>query len=177
MRGYRSALVDLSAGPHTLLLEYFENTQAALARLSWTRVGATSSDVASSAAPASGAPGPWQAEYFDNPDLAGEPLLTRTHQELDFNWNYGSPAPGMPQDDFSIRWTTRRSFEAGRYTFTTYSDDGVYLYVDGRRVISSWKPMHGYRSISLDLAAGQHTIVLEYLERGGVALVRLNWGR
>jgi hypothetical protein len=168
MRGRRSALVDLAAGAHDLALEYFENTEAALARLSWTRVGA---------APAAGAPGPWQAEYFDNPDLAGEPLLTRNHQELNFDWNYGSPAPGLPRDDFSIRWTTQRFFEAGRYTFTTYSDDGVRLYVDGRRVINSWKPMRGYRTISLDLAAGQHTVVLEYFEHGGVALARLNWGR
>jgi hypothetical protein len=125
----------------------------------------------------SGALGPWQAEYFANPDLSGEPLLIQTHQELDFNWGFGAPDSRMPPDDFSIRWTTQQSFEAGRYTFTAYSDDGVRLYVDGRRVINSWRPMRGYSSISLNLEAGEHTIVLEYFERGGVALVRLNWGR
>ncbi|RMF30241.1 MAG: glycosyl hydrolase, partial [Chloroflexi bacterium] len=65
----------------------------------------------------------------------------------------------------------------GRYTFTTYSDDGVRLYVDGRRVLDSWRPMRGYRSVTVDLDAGEHTIVLEYFEQKGVALVRLSWHR
>jgi hypothetical protein len=174
MRGYRSVLVDLSEGQHSLALEYFERSEAALARLSWTHIGPSPSLIPD--AP-SGALGPWQAEYFDNPDLSGEPLLTQTHQELDFNWGFGAPDSRMPLDDFAVRWTTRQSFEAGRYTFTAYSDDGVRLYVDGRRVINNWRPMRGYSSISLNLAAGEHTVVLEYFEREGVALVRLNWGR
>jgi hypothetical protein len=174
MRGYRSALVDLTAGSHTLVMEYFERTGAALARLSWTRVG--SAPAAPPAPPSAGAPGPWQAEYF-GPDLAGEPLLTQTQPELNFNWGFGAPAPGVPQDNFAIRWTTRQSFEPGYYTFTTYSDDGVRLYVDGRRVIDSWRPMRGFRSATLYLAAGEHTVVLEYFEQRGIALVRLNWRR
>jgi len=172
MRGYRSALVDLAQGPHTLVLEYFEATGAALAHLSWTRTGAAPSPTP--VAP-SGAPGPWQAEYFDNADLLGKALLTQTQQELSFDWGLGAPDPALPADEFSARWTTRRAFESGRYTFSTYSDDGVRLYVDGRLVVDSWRPMKGYRSATLDLAAGEHTVVLEYFEQGGIALVRLNW--
>jgi len=82
----------------------------------------------------------------------------------------------VPADSFSAPWTTQ-ALESGRYTFSTYSDDGVRLYVDGRRVVDSWRPIRGYRSATLDLAAGEHTIVLEYFERGGIALVRLNWER
>jgi len=172
MRGYRSAVVDLSAGPHSLVLEYFERSQAALARLSWTRIGDAP---AASAAPSAGAPGPWQAEFYANPDLSGEPTLTQTDQSLDHNWGFGAPAPGLPSDDFSVRWTAQQPFTAGRYTFTTYSDDGVRLFIDGRQVLNSWRPMRGYRSVTLDLSTGEHTIVLEYFERGGLALVRLNW--
>ena len=173
MRGYRAALVDLTAGPHTIVMEYFERTEAALARLRWTRIGPP---VAAASAP-SGAPGPWQAEYFANPSLEGAPRLTRTDERLDFNWGFGSPDPALPSDDFSVRWTTRQRFPAGRYTFTTYSDDGVRLYVDGQRVLDSWRPMRGYRSVTLDLDAGEHTIVLEYFEQKGIALVRLSWHR
>jgi hypothetical protein len=172
MRGYRSALVNLTEGPHTLVMEYFERTGVALAHLSWARVGSPPPPTLPSPP---GAPGPWQAEYFDNQDLSGEPLLTQTHERLDFNWGFGGPSPAMPRDDFAIRWTTRRAFESGRYTFTTYSDDGVRLYVDGRRVLDSWRPMRGYRSVTLDLSAGEHTIVLEYFEERGIALVWLNW--
>jgi hypothetical protein len=174
MRGTRSAVVDLSEGSHTLVLEYFERAGASQVHLSWARIGSVPSATIPSS-PLKGAPGPWQAEYFGNPDLSGEPSLTRTYDELDFDWGLDAPAPGMPQDDFSIRWTTQQSFQAGRYTFATYSDDGVRLYVDGQRLIDSWWPMRGYRFATLDLSAGEHTIALEYFERTGIALIRLNW--
>jgi len=37
MRGTRSATLSLSEGTHTVRLEYFERTGAALARLTWRR--------------------------------------------------------------------------------------------------------------------------------------------
>jgi len=46
-----------------------------------------------------------------------------------------------------------------------------------RLVIDSWRPMRGYRSATLNLSAGTHTVRLEYFERTGVALVRLTWHR
>jgi hypothetical protein len=39
MRGSRVAYVDVAPGNHTLRMEYFERTQAAMARLTWQRIG------------------------------------------------------------------------------------------------------------------------------------------
>jgi len=64
-----------------------------------------------------------------------------------------------------------------REDVSTTTDDGVRLYVDGQRVIDSWRPMRGARSVTLSLSGGAHTVRLEYFERTGVALVRLNWRR
>ncbi len=46
-----------------------------------------------------------------------------------------------------------------------------------RLVIDSWRPMRGYRSGTLNLSEGTHTVRLEYFEHSGVALVCLTWHR
>jgi hypothetical protein len=79
----------------------------------------------------------------------------------------------VPSDNFSAVWTRSVEFGGGRYTFSTHSDDGVRLYVDDRLVIDSWRPMRGYRSGTLNLSEGTHTVRLEYFERTGAARVRL----
>lgn len=166
-------------GVHTLKVEYFERAGFARIRFWWERSGAPAPPAAPTPvpAPAPGLPGPWQGEYFNNRDLTGSPVLVRTDSAVDFNWRWDAPAPGVNRDHFSVRWSGTFPFEGGRYRFSTTSDDGVRLYVDGRLVIDSWRPMRGYRSATLDLSAGTHTVRLEYFERTGVALVRLNWRR
>ena len=168
-------------GVRQLKVEYFERGGGARIRFWWESSGTPPSPAGLPAAlpiaptaPTAIQLGPWQGEYFSGGDLAGPPVLSRSDAALDFNWGWGAPAAPMVGDNFSARWTGSFHFEAGRYTFTTYSDDGVRLYVDGRRVIDSWRPMRGYRSASLDLTQGTHTMRVEYFERGGVALIRLS---
>jgi len=178
MRGYRTGYVTLSAGNHTVRVEYFERSQAAKARVTWQRIGVAP---ALTATPGLVAPsdqaarGPWNAAYYANRDLSGSPALTRQDAALDFNWDWGSPDPAVPVNNFSVVWTCSLEFGGGRYTFTTYSDDGVRLYVDDQLVIDSWRPMRGIRTATLDLTKGTHTIRLEYFERTGIALARLTW--
>lgn len=54
------------------------------------------------------------------------------------------------------------------YTFATRSDDGSRLYVDNRLVVDNWG-MHGNDSQSGDvaLAAGSHSLRVEYFQAGG----------
>ena len=44
----------------------------------------------------------------------------------------------MGADTFSIRFTQQVDLTAGEYTFTTTSDDGVRVKVDGDLVIDKW---------------------------------------
>ncbi|MDY7080261.1 MAG: PA14 domain-containing protein [Chloroflexota bacterium] len=183
MRGARTGYATLSEGNHTVRVEYFERNQAARARVNWQRVGVapaptpTPGPVGPVAPGDQGAGGPWDAAYYANRDLSGSPALTRQDAALDFDWGRGSPDTAVPADNFSAVWTRSVEFGGGRYTFTTYSDDGVRLYVDGQLVIDSWRPMRGYRSSTLNLSEGTHTVRLEYFERSGVALARLTWHR
>ena len=180
MRGSRTGYATLSSGNHNVRIEYFERTQAALARVTWDGISAAPvpTPTPGHVAPGDqGAGGPWRAAYYSNRDLSGPPAVARQDSALDMNWGWGSPHPALPTDNFSAVWTRSAEFGGGRYTFTTYSDDGVRLYVDDRLVIDSWQPMRGYRSATVYLGEGTHTVRLEYFERTGVALVRLTWRR
>ena len=108
--------------------------------------------------------------------LAGSAVLCRSDPSLNFNWGSGAPAPGLPSNQFSVRWTRTVNFSAGSYTFVLGSDDGARLYIDGVRVIDWWSD-HGYgtRSVTRTLSAGNHTIVMEYYENGGSARATLSW--
>ncbi len=46
------------------------------------------------------------AEFYNNLDFAGDPVLTRVDQEIRAWWGNGGPAPGtVDEKHFSIRWT------------------------------------------------------------------------
>jgi len=172
-------------GQHSVRLEYYEHTGHARVRFWWepgTSGNAPPASLAPGPAPAEPGPtqaaaDPWRASYFASADLSGEPALTRIERSLDHNWGLGSPGPGVPKDHFSARWTQPLTFRGGVYRFTTYTDDGVRLWVDGRLVIDSWRPMRGYRSATVRLSEGTHDVRMEYYERTGAALARLTWRR
>ncbi|OYW04974.1 MAG: hypothetical protein B7X11_02350, partial [Acidobacteria bacterium 37-65-4] len=93
------------------------------------------------------------------------------------DWGTGSPYPGcVPVDQFSVRWTKTLSFVAGTYRFLVGSDDGARLYVDGTKILDAWVDRsYTEGTVDLALAAGNHTIVLEYYENTGAAVARLDW--
>jgi single-stranded DNA-binding protein len=157
----------LSAGDHALRVEYYENTGGAMARVSWVRVDAPPPPE-----------GVWRGEYFSNPWLSGAPTFVRDDPRIDFNWAWGSPDPRIPPDNFSTRWTRTATFEGGRHRFTIVIDDGARLYLDGRLVIDAWRQQAAtaYR-VEMDLAAGTHSLRMEYFEDAGEAVARLSWER
>lgn len=119
----------------------------------------------------------WRGEYFANPYLSGSPLV-REEGAVNFAWGVGAPMAGLPADNFSVRWTRSVYFEAGRYRFTTTTDDGVRLFLDGALLIDQWRPMAASRHTSeVQLAAGTYTVRLEYFEATGEATAQLGWNR
>lgn len=119
--------------------------------------------------------GQWLAEYFPNTKLAGAAVLTRCETgPIDYYWMTDSPDPRLPVDAFSARWTASLPFSAGTAEFTTYTDDGVRVFVDGKRVINNWT-RHGITedTARVTLKAGTHTVRMEYFEAGGEGLAQL----
>jgi uncharacterized protein (DUF1800 family)/fibronectin type 3 domain-containing protein len=120
-----------------------------------------------------------KGEYFNNSGLLGTPTLVRTDAQVNFDWNDGSPGPGISTNRFSIRWTGQvETAAAGAYRFSTISDAGIRLWVNNALVISHWNSHSTERdnSAPVMLAAGQkYNIRLDYYENTGNATARLLW--
>jgi len=120
----------------------------------------------------------WEGEYFANPEIRGAPVLTRTDEAINFRWGTEAPAPGVPADNFSVRWTTRRVFDEGDYRFYARADDGVRVYVGGQLVLDAWQGKAGVLTRGdVHLAAGVHHVRVEYREGTGEAWVTVWWER
>ena len=159
-----TANVNLAEGHHQIIVEYYENLGEAVAKVNWNLAPAEIHN--------------WRGEYFSNTSLSGTPVLVRDDADVDFNWVYGSPASGVPNERFSVRWTRTVNFgTGGLYRFTAAADDGVRLWVNGHPLIEKWvdQPFTAY-SDSI-YVSGNVSIKMEYYENGGLAAARLTWER
>jgi len=151
---------------------------ALVASFAWLLTGFGHTASADSAPPADAVPG-LRADYFDNPDLLLPITFTRTDPTIDFDYAGGGPPDTtLPVDYFSVRWSGQvRADHSETYTFTTRSDDGVRLWIDGQLLIDNWT-LHGPTedSATIDLPAGEWVdLRLEYFEYNVGATIQLSW--
>jgi hypothetical protein len=153
---------NLSAGHHLITVEFYENLGDAVARVSWVPVTNITD---------------WRGEYFTNRTLSGSPALVRNDQEINFTWGTGSPASGIPADNFSVRWTRSIEVNAGSFRFTVTVDDGVRLWVNGHLLIDAWQDQVRTYSGVIFLPGGSIPLKMEYYESAGAATARLSIAR
>jgi beta-glucosidase len=134
--------------------------------------------VAASVLSHNGKPG-FKGEYFDNKDLRGEPLLVRTDAQINFDWGRGRPAPNLPEDGHSVRWTGKFvAPESGTHRLGVTADGGVRMYLDGALVIDSWKDelsaMTTTKEVSLE-AGREYDVRIEYFDEARAAIAKFVW--
>jgi uncharacterized protein YraI len=117
----------------------------------------------------------WQAKYWPNKNLSGEPALVRQEANLDHDWGSGSPGE-LDVEVFSARFTKTLNVPSGTYRFTATMDDGLRFWVDNVLVIDSWTDSQVH-SLSADvyLSNGDHNLKVEYYDAGGAAVAKLSW--
>lgn len=120
--------------------------------------------------------GAWEGKYWNNRNLSGAPVLTRQDASINFDWGAGSPASGIGADEFSAQWTQTANLPAGTYRFTATTDDGMRVWIDNVMIIDAWFDSQQH-TITADvfLGAGNHTIVVQYYEAGGLAVAKMNY--
>ena len=128
--------------------------------------------------PASGAGTGLRYALYPNRNLTGSPTKTGTDATVNFDWQSAGKAAGLPRDNFSVRWTGQVQAQYSEaYTFSTRSDDGVRLWVNGKKLIDHWTD-HAVREArgTITLQAGKkYDIKLEYYEHQGKAVCQLRW--
>jgi hypothetical protein len=109
--------------------------------------------------------------------LKQPPTLVRVEKQINFPGVAGEFAKTKLSENFTARWSgVLRVAKAGSYQFTTESDDGSRLSIDGKQVVDNGgvHPMDK-KSGTVELTAGDHQLVLEYIQGGGEAGCRLLW--
>jgi beta-glucosidase len=155
---------------------------SASTKVSYT-VGATLTEISVVPVPASALrtsgdkPG-LNAEYFANKNLEGPPALKRVDESVNFDWGMSNPAPELPADNFSARWTGKVIPRvSGKYRFGAIADDGVRIYLDGKLIAEDWT-QHAPTTVTgeVTLEAGKsYEVKMEYYESQIGAVAKLVW--
>jgi len=118
-----------------------------------------------------------KAAYFRGTEPWGEPLLTQVEETIDHSWGSGEIVADL-SDGVSARWTANlKAPFSETYQLITTSDDGVRLWLDGRRVIENWTT-HGSTDdvADVELTAGQtYLLEMEWYDDTGGAVAILSW--
>jgi uncharacterized protein YkwD len=116
--------------------------------------------------------------YYNNIDLTGAPVFTRTDPQIRFDWGGNTPAPSLSSSGFSVRWQGNFPFESGEYVFTAITSDGMRIYIDGQIILDRWRDQPGYMyTARRTLSSGTHLVTVEYYQRSGTSIAHLSWQR
>jgi beta-glucosidase len=128
--------------------------------------------------PESGGGHGWTARYYANTTWSGDPALTRVDPWIDMDPTGGIPAPGLPPNGWSVRWTgTFTAPVDGDYTVNLTNHAHATLYLDGKSVLDNGGGFPGVtKSVTLRLTAGQpHAIRVDWAKPTGQAMIELSW--
>jgi len=166
----------LYAGPFTL-------TNSAVVQAFAVKAGAVNSGIASAEFLNSSSIGSGTGllgQYFANQlmTFVPPPTLVRTDAVVNFNWNTVSPDPTIPTTDYTVRWTGMVQPQFNEtYTFSTTTDDGVRLWVNGQLIIDKWvdqAPTTWTGTIALK-AQQYYNLQMDYYQNQGGAVASLSW--
>lgn len=104
--------------------------------------------------------------------------FTQIDPAIDFYWANSAPDPRLNATNFSIAWEGEIEAPfAETYTFTTNTDDGVKLWVNGVLLIDKWQDQSVSEfSGSIALPAGIRVpIRMEYYQANAYASAQLSW--
>ena len=128
-----------------------------------------------------------KAEFFNNMNFFGEPVLTRIDTHMIHQWwDEGTfPDSIVNTDNFSVRWTGKiKPKISGKYFFnarttvrSSEQDLGIRIFIDNELVVDQWNSLRHWDSgISKRLIAEKfYDIRVEYIEDIDWAEVTIGW--
>ncbi|GAA3933909.1 PA14 domain-containing protein [Hymenobacter algoricola] len=128
-----------------------------------------------------------RGHYYDGQNF-GQLVLTRVDPTIDFNWTiegpspagrtFAAPGPGVPPEYFSVRWLGHIYIPVtGRYTFRILNDDGMRVWLGGKRILSAWRDQVATESAAeIQLTGGRYyPLRVEYCQVQWDTRAQLTW--
>lgn len=120
----------------------------------------------------------FRGEYFNNIFLKDSPVVTRTDAQIDFHSTFNSPARGVKNDFYSIRWKgILVSPVTGKFKIGLDGDDGYRLYINEKLIIDNWeKQTYTTSLVEYYLEKNkEYNIRIEFYEPAGNGKLKLIW--
>jgi mono/diheme cytochrome c family protein len=115
---------------------------------------------------------------FTNASFSLPPTFFRTDPTIDFNWTATPPSGSIGLTNFVVRWIGSVQPEYGEtYTFSTDTDSGVRLYVNGQLLINQWvnQPATTWSNSITLVAQERYNIEMDFYNQSGGAVAELSW--
>jgi beta-glucosidase len=120
-----------------------------------------------------------KAEYFDNTQLQGKPVLRRTDASVNFTWAFNGVSPRLTKN-YSVRWTgVLVPTETSDYLLGFTGQDGYRVWVDGKLLVEDWTPHRPSTTITAQIHLERnhaYGIRIEYFQTIRSAEAKLIWG-
>ena len=117
-----------------------------------------------------------KAEYYNEKKLQGDVIYSTNYKKLDLQGTDMWDEPGIPHEDYSIRFTCFFTPEkSGTYSIAGVGDDGYKIFLDAVEIVSMWRDQGAATAKKEQfLNAGQeYKIETEYYQNGGDAIIKL----
>jgi beta-glucosidase len=118
-----------------------------------------------------------KAEYFTNMELQGDAKI-RMEENIDLDPANHPPDAFLPGTPFSVRWTGKiKTAMPGKYSLGYLAHDGARLYINGDKIIDSWRRKFLQTSIAdyYFEAGKEYDIRVEYFSYRREAAAKLYW--
>jgi beta-glucosidase len=122
----------------------------------------------------------FKAEYFNNKELSGNPVISKREKDLNHLWQEGEKIDGvLNANNFSARYETNFKAEKSEsLTFELEADDGYRFFINNKLLINAWtRNRWGARTLKFDVKKDStYALKVEYWQGEGKGNVRLSVG-
>ena len=117
-----------------------------------------------------------RAAFYTNPHWRNEPAIVRVERQINLDFMTADSA-SLPQQEFSVEWSGwLRIDRGGQYAFSTRSDDGSTVEIDGHVVVDNGGVHRATRrTATIAMTPGLHRIRLRFLQATDVYEFYASW--
>lgn len=114
--------------------------------------------------------------FYTNPHWSNEPAFVRVERQINLDFMTADSAL-LPQQEFSVEWSGwLRTDRDGQYAFSTRTDDGSTIEIDGHLVVDNGGVHPAIRRTgTIAMTPGLHQIRLRFLQATGVYEFSASW--